>query len=59
MMVDWYKDAQPKMIVSALIQKSLDSDLPQCYGREVFADKTQMLLNNFVDMAEQGYGWGA
>lgn len=59
MMVDWYKDAQPKMIVSALIQKSLDSDLPQCYGREVFADKTQLLLNHFVDMAVQGYGWGA
>lgn len=59
MMVDWYKDAQPKMIVSALIQKSLDSDLPQCYGREVFADKTQLLLNHFVDMAVQGYGWEA
>ena len=47
------------MIVSALIQKSLDSDLPQCYGREVFADKTQLLLNHFVDMAVQGYGWEA
>ena len=59
MVVDWYKDEQPKQKVLALIQVSLNNDLPESYDREVFSSKTALLLNHFVDMAVQGYGWVA
>ena len=59
MVVDWYKDEQPRTMVFTLIQKSLNDDLPLSYDREAFADKTNLLLNHFVDMAVQGYGWTA
>ena len=59
MVVDWYKDEQPKTKVFTLIQKSLNDDLPLCYDRIAFADKSNLLLNHFVDMAVQGYGWVA
>ena len=57
MVVDWYKDEQPRTMVLTIIKKSLDVDLPQSYDRAAFADKTNLLLNHFVDMAVQGYGW--
>lgn len=59
MVVDWYKDEQPRTMVFTLIQKSLNDDLPPSYDREAFADKTTLLFNHFVDMAVQGYGWTA
>ena len=59
MVVDWYKDEQPKQRVFAIIQESLNNDLPESYDRDVFSSKTQLLLNHFVDMAVQGYGWVA
>ena len=59
MVVDWYKDEQPRTMVFTLIQKSLNDDLPLSYDREAFADKTNLLLNHFVDMVVQGYGWTA
>lgn len=57
MVVDWYKDEQPKQRVFSIIQESLNNDLPESYDREVFGSKTLLLLNHFVDMAVQGYGW--
>ena len=57
LVVDWYKDPQPKTKVLGLIQRSLDKDLPKTYDREVFSNKTSLLLDHFVDMAVQGYGW--
>lgn len=57
MVVDWYKDEQPRKRVLTLIQLSLDKDLPASYDRIAFNDKTNLLLNHFVDMAVQGYGW--
>lgn len=59
MVVDWYKDEQPRHQVLVMIQKSLNEDLPTCYDRVAFNDKTNALFNHFVDMAVQGYGWGA
>ena len=59
MVVDWYKDEQPRHQVLVMIQKSLNEDLPMCYDRVAFNDKTNALFNHFVDMAVQGYGWGA
>ena len=57
MVVDWYKDEQPKQKVMTIIKDSLNNDLPESYDREVFATKTNLLMNHFIDMAVQGYGW--
>ena len=59
MVVDWYKDEQPRQKVLGLIQVSLNNDLPESYDREVFSTKTNLLMNHFIDMAVQGYGWVA
>lgn len=59
MVVDWYKDEQPRHQVLALIQTSLNEDLPMSYDRMSFNDKTHLLFEHFVDMAVQGYGWVA
>ena len=59
MVVDWYKDEQPRARVKTAIEKSLDADLPVSYDKETFAVKTELLLSHFVDMAVQGYGWVA
>ena len=55
--VDWYKDEQPKAKVKDAIMEALDLDLPDSYDKEVFVVKTDLLLNHFIDMAVQGYGW--
>ena len=36
---------------------TLDAGLPESYDKEVFNVKTELLLNHFIDMAVQGYGW--
>ena len=59
LVVDWYKDEQPRARVKTAIEKSLDADLPVSYDKETFAAKIQLLLTHFIDMAVQGYGWVA
>ena len=59
MIVDWYKDEQPRQNVYDLIQVSLNEDLPESYDKETFDKKSKLLLNHFMDMAIQGYGWVA
>ena len=59
MIVDWYKDEQPRMKVFDLIQLSLNTDLPESYDKEIFDSKSKLLLNHFMDMAIKGYGWAA
>ena len=59
MVIDWYKDEQPKQQVISLIKFSLNQDLPESYDKSAFDDKTTLLLNHFIDMAVQGYGWVA
>ena len=57
MVVDWYRDEQPRAKVKSAIEESLNNDLPLSYDKETFAAKTDLLLTHFVDMAVQGYGW--
>ena len=57
LIVDWYKDERPVAIVKDAIQNSLDADLPDCYDKESFDSKTDLLLNHFIDMSVQHYGW--
>ena len=54
---DWYRGEQPKARVKNAIMETLDADLPDSYDKEVFIVKTELLLNHFIDMAVQGYGW--
>ena len=57
LVIDWYKDAKPKGKVKSAIQESLDADLPESYDKESFDVKIDLLLNHFIDMAVQNYGW--
>ena len=51
------KDNQPLAIVKSAIEVSLNNDLPMIYDKESFQSKTNLLMNHFIDMAVQGYGW--
>lgn len=57
LVVDWYKDDMPREKVKDAITTSLDADLPESYDKESFQAKISLLLNHFMDMAIQGYGW--
>ena len=59
MVVDWYKDEQPRLKVQSAIENSLDADLPNSYDKDAFDSKINLLMNHFIDMAVQGYGWVA
>ena len=57
LVVDWYKDEQPRARVKSAIESSLNDDLPESYDKDIFAAKINLLLTHFIDMAVQGYGW--
>lgn len=57
LVIDWYKDDKPRERVKDAIRDSLDADLPECYDKPTFQSKINLLLNHFIDMAVQGYGW--
>lgn len=57
LVVDWYKDDKPKARVKSTVERSLNADLPDSYDAESFRSKIDLLMNHFVDMAVQGYGW--
>lgn len=59
LVVDWYKDEQPRQKVYDLIQETLNEDLPDSYDKFSFDSKSNLLLNHFMDMAIQGFGWVA
>lgn len=57
LIVDWYKDEQPRAKVKSEIESVLNADLPDSYDTASFQSKIDLLMNHFVDMAVQGYGW--
>lgn len=57
LVVDWYKDEQPRAKVKSEIESVLNADLPDSYDTASFQSKIDLLMNHFVDMAVQGYGW--
>ena len=61
LVVDWYKDEQTRAKVKSTIEEVLDAPkpphLPDCYDIDLFNVKSNLLLNHFIDMAVQGYGW--
>lgn len=57
LVVDWYKDEQPKAKVKSAIEVSLNEDLPESYDVDSFRSKIDLLMNHFIDMAVQRYCW--
>ena len=57
LVVDWYKDEQPRAKLKSKVEESLNEDLPDIYDKAAFDSKVSLLMNHFVDMAVQGYGW--
>ena len=57
LVVDWYKDDQTRETVRSAVAVSLNDDLPESYDKDSFDSKINLLMNHFVDMAVQGYGW--
>ena len=57
LVVDWYKDDQTRETVRSTVAVSLNEDLPDSYDKVSFDSKINLLMNHFVDMAVQGYGW--
>lgn len=57
LVVDWYKDDQTRATVRSAVAVSLNEDLPDSYDKVSFDSKINLLMNHFVDMAVQGYGW--
>jgi len=57
LVVDWYKDEQPRAKLKYEVELSLNQDLPESYDKAAFDSKVTLLINHFVDMAVQGYGW--
>ena len=61
LVVDWYKDEQTRAKVKSTIEEVLNAQnpphLPDCYDIDLFNVKSNLLLNHFIDMAVQGYGW--
>lgn len=57
LVVDWYKDEQPIAKLKYEVELSLNDDLPESYDKESFDSKVSLLMNHFMDMAVQGYGW--
>ena len=57
LVVDWYKDEQPRAKLKYEVELSLNNDLPESYDKAAFDSKVSLIMNHFVDMAVQGYGW--
>jgi len=53
----WHEDAQPKEKVRAAIMNCLNSELPESYDREVFAEKSNIVYQHIVDQAVMGLAW--
>jgi type I restriction enzyme R subunit len=57
--VGWHNDPQPKERVKSAIVESLHSSLPDCYDRDIFAAKSNIIYEHIVDQAMMGYAWVA
>jgi type I restriction enzyme R subunit len=57
--VGWHNDPQPKERVRAAIVNCLNTALPDCYDRNIFALKTDIVCQHIIDQAVMGYAWVA
>lgn len=56
---DWWKDGQTQAKVKDAIEKVLDSNLPDSYGRVEFKEKCDKVFELIVDFAAHGKKWVA
>jgi type I restriction enzyme, R subunit len=56
---EWHKEKATQEIVKREIQKILDKDLPDSYGRTIFAEKTEVVFKHFYELAEMGRAFAA
>lgn len=54
LVIDWYKDEQPKLKVQSIVQDVLDKTLPQSYDRIIFKNKLDIVFQHIVDRATTG-----
>lgn len=59
MVVEWFKDPQPQSKVYDFISGELNRTLPDCYGRELFNSKVNLIFNHILDQARTGVSWSA
>lgn len=45
------------VLETSAIEVSLNEDLQESYDVDSFRSKIDLLMNHFIDMAVQGYGW--
>jgi len=57
--VGWQDDPQPKERVKREIIDVLNSFLPECYERDVFTQKSNLIYEHIVDQAIMGFNWVA
>lgn len=57
LIVDWYKDEQPKLKVRSVVQDILHETLPESYDQDVFKQKLDIIFSHIVDRAITGYGY--
>lgn len=57
--VGWYNDPQPKEKVKNNIVTVLNTSLPECYEKDIFNDKTNIILNHIIEQSMAGYNWVA
>lgn len=57
LVLDWYKDEQPRAKIKSEVELSLNDDIPESYDKATFVSKVSLLINHFIDMAVQGYDW--
>jgi type I restriction enzyme, R subunit len=54
LVVDWYKDTQPREKVYKTITAILNSDLPASYDRALFTEKRDKIFDRIVDRSRMG-----
>lgn len=57
--VGWHNDPQPKEKVKKEIITVLNSYLPECYERDIFTQKSNVVYEHIIDQAIMGFGWRA
>lgn len=57
LVVDWYKDEQPRAKLKYEVELSLNDDLPESYDKAAFDSKVSLLMNHFAakDVKAHGY----
>lgn len=59
LVIDWFKDEQPRQVVYSGIRKTLNDYLPESYDRLLFQEKTEKVYLHVLDQAVSGRAYVA